>query len=80
MHTKTIKTRKPRQVRFRTIYWTNDIEEFKEKTHKYRKFFFRNIYFVQETLPTVDVAMHAKYLELRTLRKIYRCFLDGGIY
>lgn len=80
MRTKIIKTKKPHHVRFRSVYWTRDIDEFKEKTHKYRKFFFRNVYIIQETLPTVEIGAHTKYLELRTFRKVFRCSLEGGIY
>lgn len=80
MENTIIKIKEPRSVRFRTICWTNDLDDFKEKTYRSRKYFFRNIYLIQETTPGVFGTVESKYLEVRTIKKVYRCYMDGRIF
>lgn len=73
MKNKIIRPKRARRVRFRSIYSTNNLDDFKEKTYKYRKFFFRNIYLITETIP--ELKLNTRYLELRTMRKVYRYYM-----
>ena len=73
MKNKIIRAKRARRIRFRSIYSTNNLDEFKEKTYKYRKFFFRNVYFITEAIP--ELKINTRYLELRTMRKVYRYYM-----
>lgn len=70
--------RKSSNIKRRAIYWTNDIDDFRLKTYRPRKYFFRNVYLIQENIPELN--LEARYLELRTFRKVYRCYIDGEHY
>lgn len=73
---KIIKMKKrPGNIKFRPICSTNDLDTFQEQTYKYRKYFFRNVYLIQEDIPHLNLT--TKYLELRTLRKVYRYYMFG---
>lgn len=61
------------RIKHRPIYSTNDLDDFQEKTHIPRKYFFRNVYLIHEDIPQLGIT--SKYLELRTLRKIYRYYI-----
>ena len=60
------------KVYFRNIVTTSDLNDFKKMTEKYRKH--RRVYYISETCPNLlsGGIIEYAYLELRTLKKIYR--------
>lgn len=75
MEKKMIKMKKKSSnIKHRTVYTTNDLDMFINQTYKYRKYFFRNVYMIQEEMPQLNIS--TRYLELRTLRKVYRCYVS----
>lgn len=60
-------------VKHRIVYSTNDLEHFINQTYKYRKYFFRNVYLIQED--SIQNETSCEYLELRTFRKVFRCYM-----
>ena len=60
------------KIRHRTIYTARDLDDFHEKTIVPRKYFFRNVYLIREDVSKPGITL--EYLELRTVRKVYRYY------
>lgn len=60
------------KIKHRTVYTARDLDDFHEKTIVPRKYFFRNVYLIQENVSKPGTMI--EYLELRTFRKVYRYY------
>ena len=61
-------------IKYRPIYSTSDLDDFINKTYKSRMYFFRNVYMIEEHMPELGIT--SRYLEVRTMRKVYRCYIQ----